>query len=73
MLEILFVLLFLVVFIKAAGLALKITWGAAKTAACLLFVIALPLLIVCLLFAGGLVLLLPVALVVAALGILKAA
>lgn len=73
MLEVLLTVLFVVIFVKAAGLALRIAWGAAKVAACVLFVAALPALIGCLLFAGGMLLLVPVLLVVIAFGVLKAA
>ena len=59
-------------FFKALGLALRVTWGITKLIASVLFAIALPLLVVCLIFAGGLALLVPVALVLAAFGILKA-
>ena len=58
--------------ILALGLALKMAWGTAKIIASVLFAIALPLLGICLLFAGGLVLLLPIALVGIAFGLLKA-
>ena len=57
---------------KAIGLALSLTWGAAKILASLLFAIAVPVLIVCLLFAGGVILLLPLALIGGAVGLLKA-
>ena len=60
------------IFWGALRLAFKVTWGFAKIAASILFVLALPVLIVCLLFAGGMVLLLPVALIALAWGILKA-
>lgn len=72
MLDILLAVLFVVIFVKAAGLALRIAWGAAKAAACVLFAAALPALILCLLFTGGLFLLVPILLVVIALGVLKA-
>jgi len=70
--EILVTVLCIWLFIKAIGLALKITWGMAKIAATILMVLALPALVLCLLFAGGLLLLLPVALIAVAIGILKA-
>ena len=73
MLEIIFTILFVVIFIKTAGLALKISWGIAKLIACVLFVLALPALVLGLVFAGGLLLLVPVVLVLIAFGILKAA
>lgn len=69
--ELLVVILFGWFTIKAIGLALTLTWGAAKVLATILFVIALPVLFVCLLFAGGVVLLLPLALIGGAVGILK--
>ena len=52
------IFVFVWLFVKSVGLALHVTWGLAKIAATLLFVIALPLL-------------LPLALVAAAFGILK--
>ena len=69
--ELLVVLLFCWLSVKAVGLALSITWGAAKILASLLFVIAVPMLFICLLFAGGIVLLLPLALIGGAVGLLK--
>ena len=63
MFELLVLILFGWMFIGALRLAFKVTWGFAKIAASILFVLALPVLIVCLLFAGGMVLLLPVALI----------
>lgn len=72
MLEILLVTAFCWLFFKAFGLALRVAWGTTKIIASLLFGIAVPLLIVCGLFAGGIALLLPLALVGIAFGILKA-
>lgn len=57
-------------FVKSVGLAFHVTWGLAKFVATLLFVIALPLLVV---FAVVGALLLPLALVAAAFCILKKA
>ncbi len=57
---------------KALGLAFRLTWGAAKIAATLLMGLALPILIGCLLFAGGLLLLLPLGMIAIAFGLLKA-
>ena len=57
---------------KALGLVFKLTWGMAKVVASILLGIALPVLIVCMVFAGGIVLLVPVALVGIAVAILKA-
>ena len=72
MFEILVTIAFIWLFIKVIGLTFKATWGLAKIVAVILFVIALPTLIGCLLLAGGLVLLIPIALVGAAFAILKA-
>ena len=70
-LELLLIIGFCWLFFKAVGLVFRVTWGVAKLVAGLLVFLALPLLVVCALFAGGLVLLLPLALVAIALGILK--
>lgn len=71
MFELLAAILFIWLLFGAVRLALKVTWGAAKLIATLLFLLALPLFLVCILFAGGVILMIPVALVVAAWGILK--
>lgn len=70
--EFLVVVLFFWLFYKAAGLAFRMAWGTAKILASVLFAVAVPLLILCLLFAGGIVLLLPLALVGIAFGLVKA-
>lgn len=49
----------------------KLTWGVAKIVAVILMIIALPTLIGGLMVAGGLVLLIPVALLIGAIGIIK--
>ena len=72
MLEILTVVLFCWLFFKAVGLAFRVAWGTTKFIASLLFALAVPMLVVCLLFAGGIALLLPLALVGLAFGLLKA-
>lgn len=72
MVEILLVVLFVWLFFKALGLAFRMAWGTAKVIASVLFALALPLLGLCLLFAGGLMLLLPLAMVGIAFGVLKA-
>lgn len=59
-------------FFKALGLAFRMAWGTARIIASVLFSIAVPLLIACLIFAGGIALLLPLALVGVAFGLLKA-
>ena len=71
MFELLMFVLFVWLFVKAIGLAVRVTWGLAKFSAVVLFTLALPALIGCFLLAGGVVLLIPVALVGAAFGILK--
>lgn len=71
MLDILVIILFGWLFFKGIGLALKLTWCAAKVVAVILVVLSLPAMIGGLLFAGGLVLLLPVAMIAAACGLLK--
>ena len=71
MLELLLTIVTLWLFFKALGLAFRITWGAAKIIASLLFAVAIPLLGVILFFAGGLLVLIPLALMGAAFGILK--
>ena len=72
MFDILVLILFGWLFIKAVGLAFKVTWGLAKIIAVVLFVLALPTLIGCFLVVGGIALLIPVMLVAIAWGILKA-
>ena len=71
MFELLMFVLFVWLFVKAIGLAVRVTWGLAKVSAVILFTLALPALIGCFLLAGGVVVLIPVALVGAAFGILK--
>jgi hypothetical protein len=72
MFEILVTIAFIWLFIKVIGLTFKVTWGLAKIVAVILFTLALPTLIGCLLLTGGVALLIPIALVGAAFGILKA-
>lgn len=73
MLNLLIIALFCWLFFKALGLAFKMAWGAAKIAASILFAIAVPLLVVCLFFASGVLLLLPLVLVGLAFWLLKKA
>ena len=72
MLDIIMVVIFCWLFFKAIGLAFRVAWGATKVIASLLFAIALPMLIACLVFAGGLLLLIPIALIGIAFAMLKA-
>ena len=71
MFELLTIILFIWLLGKAIGLAIKLTWGVAKVAASILMVIALPVLVLCLLFAGGIALIVPLAIIGLAVGILK--
>ena len=71
MFDIIVIALFVWLFFGAVKLAFKATWGLAKILATILFVIALPALIGCLMVAGGFLLLIPLGLVALAFGILK--
>jgi len=71
MFELIIIIFFIWLFIKCVGLTFKLTWGFAKLCAGLLMVLALSVLILCLLFAGGIILLIPIAMVCIAAGILK--
>ena len=72
MFELLVLVLFCWLFVKTIGLAFRVTWGLAKVVAVILFVLALPTLIGCFLVAGGILLLIPVALIGLAWGVLRA-
>ncbi len=72
MFELLVLILFAWLGFQFLRLAFRVTWGLAKVVAMILFLMALPLLIGALLMAGGIVLMLPLVLVGAAFGILKA-
>ena len=58
-------------FFKGIGLAFKITWGVTKIVATVFLILAAPVLIVCLIFTGGALLLVPVAMLTIAFGLLK--
>lgn len=73
MLELIITVLCLWLFFKGLGLMLRLTWGITKFLASLMFTIALPLLGFCLFFAGGLIILVPLGLVILAFGLLKSA
>ncbi len=72
MFELLVFVLFVWLFVKTIGLTFRVTWGLAKIIAVILFALAVPALFVCILVIGGAAILIPVALVAAAFGILKA-
>ena len=71
MFNIIITVVFIWLMIKAIGFALKLTWGAARIVASILMVIAFPVLILFLLFAGGVLLIVPLIIIGAAAGILK--
>ena len=71
MFELLIIAIFLWLLVKAIGLVFKLTWGVAKITASILIGLAFPVLIVCFLFVGGIALLVPVAMIAIAAGIVK--
>ena len=70
--ELITIAIFVWLLVKAIGLAFRLTWGVAKIAASILITLAFPVLIVCFVFVGGIALLVPVAMIGIAAGILKA-
>lgn len=72
MLDLLVWILFCWIFFGSIKLMFKIAWGVAKILAVILLVLSLPSLIGCLLYASGVILLLPVVLIAIAWGMLKA-
>ena len=72
MLEIIVTVLFCWLFFKAMGLAFRVAWGTTKIIASLLFAVAIPMLLAGVLFAGGILLLLPLILMGIAFALLKA-
>ena len=71
MLDILILIVFCWLSFKLLGLFLRMAWGMAKIIATILFIIALPMLVLMLMFAGGMLLMIPLGLLALALGILK--
>ena len=71
MIEILLPLFFCWIGFKVLKLLFKVAWGTAKLIASLLFAVAIPALVLCLVFAGGVVLLIPLALIALAFGMLR--
>lgn len=71
MFEILATVIFIWLAVKVIGLMLKITWGAAKLVAGVLLGLAFPALILCLIFAGGFLLLIPLVIIAIAACVLK--
>ena len=72
MFELLTLIVFVGLFWSALKFFFKVAWGLAKVIAVILMVLALPVLIVAVLAVGGAMLLLPVALIGAAVAILSA-
>ena len=72
MFELLTTVIFIWLLVKTIGLAFRFTWGMAKIIATIMMVIALPVLIFCLVFVGGLALMIPIAVIGMAFGLLKA-
>ena len=72
MFELLTIVIFTWLLVKAIGLAFKLTWGAAKIIAAILIGLAFPVLIVCFIFVGGIALLVPVIMIAIAAGMLEA-
>ena len=72
MFELLTIVIFIWLLVKTIGLAFRLTWGMAKIIATIMMVIALPVLIICLVFVGGLALMIPIAVIGMAFGLLKA-
>ena len=71
MFELLSIAIFIWLLVKATGLAFRLTWGFAKIAASILIVLAFPALVGCLIFAGGIFLLIPITMIAIATGIVK--
>ena len=71
MFELLTIIVFAWLLIKTIGLMLKLTCGVAKIVSGILMVLALPLLIIGLLFVGGIVLIVPIIMVCISAGIAK--
>jgi hypothetical protein len=71
MLEILVSLVSLWLFIGSIRLAFKLAWGTTKIVASVLLALAVPVLILCLVFAGGAVIFVPALLIAGAFALLK--
>lgn len=71
MLDFLLTVLFICLFFWTIKLLFKLTWGVAKIVAVILLIVSLPTLIGILMVAGGLVLLIPVALLIGAIAVIK--
>ena len=72
MFELLTIAIFVWLLVKSIGFAFRLTWGVAKIIASILIGMAFPVLILSLIFAGGILLLIPLVMIAVAAGILKA-
>lgn len=72
MIEIIFTIAAILLLIKAVSLAFKLTWGTIKIISSILLILAIPIFILCLIFAGGLALLFPVIVIAGVIGLIKA-
>lgn len=72
MFELITVVIFGWLMFKGIGLAFRLTWGITKIVASFLMILALPLLVVCLLFAGSLALIVPLVVIGIAVAIMDA-
>lgn len=71
MIEIIFTIAAILLLIKAVSLAFKLTWGTIKIISSILLILAVPIFILCLIFAGGLTLLFPVLVIAGVIGLIK--
>ena len=71
MVEIIISVLAIYLLVIAIKLALKIAWGATKIIATIILILSVPIFFICLISAGGVILLFPVALIAGAIGLLK--
>lgn len=72
MFELLTIAIFVWLLVKSIGFAFRLTWGVAKVIASILIGLAFPVLVLSLIFAGGILLLIPLVMIAVAAGILKA-
>ena len=72
MFELLSVVIFTWLLVKSIGLAFRLSWGLAKISASVLILLAVPALVGCVLFVGGIALVIPIVVVSIAFGILQA-
>lgn len=72
MFELLTLVLFVWLLVKVIGLTLRMTWGIAKITVSILLGLALPVLFISFIFVGGIALLVPIAMIAIAAGIVKA-